>query len=221
MTKARLMLFTAFLAFWPTQAQAANGWWAWLEELSGPGPFKGEVYSFTLGCDGPEGWMPCAAGNSKTKHTIVLRLGHFVSDPDTPRFKDLPVTDADNQGKVGVMPVTGLYLFRLHRSLDVGPGAGFMRVSGDGFSSFYRFVLTPLSVSFTPLDLCGSESNWKRVLRLELDTSYVPQGFKGKDFGNTRTSFDSGPDFLTRGAVVIDIGALIGGAVVTLSNLHR
>jgi hypothetical protein len=39
----------------------------------------------------------------------------------------------------------------------------------------------------------------------------VPQGFKGKDFNNFKTRFDSGPEFLTRFATVIDIGQLIPG----------
>jgi hypothetical protein len=125
----------------------------------------------------------------------------------------------DNRGEVTVVPVTGLYLFRLHKSLEAGPGAGFMRVSGRGFSPFYRLVLTPVSVSFAPLELVGDgKSDWSRVLRVELDTGVVPQGFKGSDFNNSRTTFKSGPEFLTRGGVIADLGALFGALSATI---HR
>lgn len=214
MRKARLILFVVAVGLWPATAHA--GWWAWLEELSGPGPFKGEVFSFTIACARQDAFKACPAGDNNTWKTIVVRFARFTSD-DGPRFKDLPANDADNRGKVTIVPVTGLYLFRLHKSLDAGPGVGFMRVSGNGFSPFYRLVLTPVSVSFTPFELLDKgDSHWKRVLRLELDTSFVPQGFKGSDFDNTRTTFDSGPEFLTRGALVIDLGALFGAASTSL-----
>jgi hypothetical protein len=210
MRKARVILFVAAAGLWPAAAHA--GFLAWLEELSGPGPFRGEVVSFTIACVGPDGVKPCATERPCTRQTIVLRLGRLASG-DGPRFKDLPADDADNRGKMTVVPVTGLYLFRLHRSLLAGPGAGFMVVSGRGFSTFSRLVLTPVSVSFTPLELVNpGNSHWKRLVRLELDTSFVPQGFKGSDFGNARTTFDSGPEFLTRGAAIIDLGAFFGTA---------
>lgn len=212
MRKLRVMALAIVVALWPSTGHA--GFLAWLEELSGPGPFTGEVYSFTIGCVGTEGFKFCPVGDPEFKRTIVLRVAWFNSDADTPRFKDLPATDADNQGKVSVLPVSGLYLFRLRPWLDVGPGAGFMRVSGRGFSPFYRLVLTPMSASFTPFALHEKwqRSPWSQVLRLELDTSFVPQGFTGADFQNSRTSFDSGPEFLTRAAIVVDLGALVGGA---------
>ena len=220
MTKARMILFTVFLALWPTHAQAANGWWAWLEELSGPGPFRGYMFSFTVACVQDDRLKACPAGNADTRQTIVVRFGRFHSKEDRPRFKDLPASDGDNQGEVHVMPVSGLWLFRLHRSLEAGPGIGFMRVSGNGFDAFSKISLTPLSATFTPFALSEdlSKSQWAYVVRLELDTSYFPQGFKGADFNNSRTNFDSGPEFLTRAGFVLDLGALVGA---TRSSLHR
>ena len=41
MTRTRLLLMLIAVLLWPTQAHAARGFWGWLEELSGPGPFKG------------------------------------------------------------------------------------------------------------------------------------------------------------------------------------
>lgn len=219
MRNARYVLLAVLIVMWPATAHA--GFWAWLEELSGPGPFKGDVFTATVLCIGADGERKlCAAPGESTRRMVALRVAWFNSDPDKPRFKDLPAADADNRGKVSVLPVTALYLFHLRPWLDAGGGAGFMRVSGDGFSSFYRLMLTPVSVTLTPFAINEKwqKSQWSQVLRLELDTSYIPQGFKGADFQNSRTSFDSGAEFLTRAATIVDLGALVGA---TRSTLHR
>jgi hypothetical protein len=213
MTRTRLLLMMTAVLLWPTQAHAARGFWGWLEELSGPGPFRGEAISLTLACvEGQtnrlKSCVPTRRDVSEIRRTVMLRIGVFDSD-DGPRFNDLPETDADNQGKVRLFSVTGMYLFRLHRSFDIGPGAGFVRLSGDRFDPFYKLVLTPVNASFTPFALNWPKSRYARILRLELDNSFVPQGFKGSDFNNSRTKFDSGPEFITRAVAVVDVTALI------------
>jgi hypothetical protein len=216
--KARLIIFVVAVALWPAPAHAS--FWSWLEELSGPGPFRGYMFSFTVACVRDGTPKACPVNHEDTRQTIVVRFGRFHSKEDRPRFKDLPASDADNQGEVHVMPVSGLWMFRLHRSLEAGPGIGFMRVSGDGFDAFSKVSLTPLSATFTPFALSEdlAKSRWAYVLRVELDTSYFPQGFNGTDFNNRRTTFDSGPEFLTRAGLVLDVGALYSA---TRSSLHR
>jgi hypothetical protein len=216
--RTRMILFVAILATWPSTAHAS--FWSWLEELSGPGPFGGYMFSFTVACVRDDTLKACPVGNEDTRQTIVVRLGRFTSKADRPRFKDLPASDADNQGDVHVMPVSGLWLFRLHRSLEAGPGIGFMRVSGNGFDAFSKVSLTPLSATFTPFALNKdlAKSRWAYVVRLELDTSYFPQGFNGTDFNNNRTTFDSGPEFLTRAGFALAVGALFSA---TRSSLRR
>jgi hypothetical protein len=209
MTTTRLVLIMIAVLLCPAQAHAARGFWGWLEELSGPGPFRGGGYAQPVACADSEGrlrwcWQPKGEDNA----SLIVSAGVFNSG-DGPRFSDLPATDADNQGQVRLVSVSGLYLFRLHRSLDVGPGVGFFRLSGNGFDPFYKLVLTPINVSFAPLAV-RSSSRYARILRLELDQSFVPQGFDGADFGNRRTTFDSGPEFVTRATLVIDFGALLG-----------
>ncbi len=210
-TRVLLMIMTAVLLS-PTPAYAARGFWGWLEELSGPGPFRGGAVSLTVACtEGAsnrlKSCVPTRRDVSGIRRTVMVRIGVFDSD-DGPRFNDLPETDADNQGRVRLSYVTGLYLFRLHRSFDIGPGVGFVRLSGDGFDPFYKVVLTPMNASFTPFALKWEKSRYARILRLELDNSFIPQGFKGADFNNSRTKFDSGPEFITRAVVVLDVTAL-------------
>jgi hypothetical protein len=216
--KARLLVFVVVVALWPATAHADI--WSWLEELSGPGPFRGDMLSFTVACVRNDKFKACPVGDQDTRQTIVVRLGRLNSYGNRPRFRDLPASDPDNQGDVHVVPVSGLLLFRLHRSLEVGPGIGFVRISGNGFDAFSKLSLTPLNATFTPFALCKdlAKSKWAYVVRIELDTSYFPQGFKGTDFNNSRTTFDSGPEFLTRAGVVFDVGALFGA---TWTSLHR
>jgi hypothetical protein len=211
MTRARLLplMMTAIL-LWPSPAHAARGFWGWLEELSGPGPFKGGGYVQPVACVDPKThrlkWCWRTLDEDKVPQTLMVSVGVFNSG-DGPRFNDLSETDADNQGNVRLWSVSGLYVFRVG-AFEIGPGAGLVRLSGAGFDPFYKLVLTPINASFAPLAL-----KWKtrraRALRLELDSSFIAQGFTGADFNNSRTSFDSGPEFITRGTLVVDFGALI------------
>jgi hypothetical protein len=227
---ARLLLFVVVLAGCPSTAHA--DFLSWLEELSGPGPFRGDMLWVPVACrdrapalvdtDEPSRWHACLVRvttdkeqKSKQKQPVPLlvavKFGWFRSN-NGPRFKDLPATDPDNQGRVSVLPVSGLFLLRLHRAVDVGAGAGFLRVSGKGFDPLYRLSLTPISASVTPLALnCAwQEKRWAYIIRAEFETSYIRGGFKGTDFNNTRTSFKSGPEVLTRVGFAIDTGALAG-----------
>ena len=228
MRTARLLVFVLAAALCPAVAQANI--WSWLEELSGPGPFHGGVIWVPVACrdKGPENdqplqWHPCLVrvttrAEEQIRSTkplpvpliFAVKAGWLRSDPG-PRFKDLPATDPDNQGRVSVVPVSGLFLFRVHRALDLGGGAGLLRVSGEGFDPLYRMSLIPLSGSITPLAFNPEwqDHRWAYILRAEIETSYYFKGFKGTDFNNTRTSFKSGPEFLTRVGFVIDAGALV------------
>ena len=228
MRTTRLLLFVLAASLCPAAAQASI--WSWLEELSGPGPFHGGVVWVPVLChdkdaeklDVPPKWHRCLVKvTTKKEETIratqafpvpvvfAVKVGWLTSD-NGPRFKDLPPTDGDNRGKVSVLPVSGLFLFRLYRALDVGGGAGLLRVSGEGFDPLYRVSLIPVSASLTPLALnrAWQAHPWAYILRAEVETSFHPTGFKGTDFNNTRTTFKSGPEFLTRAGFVIDVGAL-------------
>ena len=67
-----------------------------------------------------------------------------------PRFSDLSPTDEDNLGEVRVVPFSAGVMYHPHRALAFGPAVGFMRFSGERFSSFYKLVLIPMSLSVTP-----------------------------------------------------------------------
>jgi len=209
----RVVLLTALLALWPAHAQAARGFWAWLEELSGPGPFYGKpiIWVTVAGFDPDYSIESCARDFRRERPTLVVRFGSLHTE-DTPRFTDLPPNDPDNRGEVRVIPLSVGVMYHPHSALSLGPSVGFLRFSGERFTPFYKLTLTPMSMAVTPFAF-GTWKNERlaRILRFELETSFVPQGFKGRDFDNSNTRFDSGPEFLTRFATVIDVGELVWG----------
>ena len=141
-----VMLLTA-ATLWPSAAFASRGWLAWLEELSGPGPFSGIVVSAPVLCphDGKVGFC---TDLSTRKHLIVVSFGRLGSG-DNLRFKDLPDT-TENRREVNVLQISGVYTFRMG-ALDLGAGGELLKFSGDGFDSVYRFGSIPASLSLRRL----------------------------------------------------------------------
>ena len=218
----RVVVLLALLTLWPSAAFAAKGWWGWLEELSGPGPFRGYVLSFPVLCVRDGQLVPCYkqlpphsteddAVKFRPKRMVYVSVGSLGSD-DHLRFKDLPDTP-ENRREVNVLQVSGLYMFRLHPAVDVGAGAGTMRLSGEGFDAIWRFTLVPTSVAVRPFAFVKEwkDSRWAGMIRGELETSFVTAGFTAEQFGTPASSFKTGPEFLTRAAVVIDLGVFVWG----------
>ena len=206
MKTIRLLLLIALIAFCPARAYALEGWWDWLDALSGPGPYVG------LGAVGHSFCVPGVSRDSdakcwwenreregRFKQVIDVRTG-WMTDVGDERFQD----DPDDRGSANVWSLEGIYLVRLSGSfeIDMGPGVGLMRFSGkdrsgEDFDAIYRFTIIPVSFSFAPFAPKGVDS-----FRLRLDTIYVPDGFTGAQFGNAVTSFRSGGEFLTRMAIL-------------------
>jgi hypothetical protein len=213
-TRLSLLVITAVL-LWPSPAHAAQGFWGWLEELSGPGPFTGWLFSTPVACRQGDEWVYCGPGklrrdSKEIRRKIELKFGVLSSD-ERQRFQDLPKDATGNVGSVYAVPVTVVYAFRLHRTIEAGPGVGFLRISGSGFKSLYRLTLSPVNATIRPLLARESWENnrWARVVRFEFDTLLVTAGFDGADFGNSETSFRSGREFLTKIGFVLDFGEVI------------
>lgn len=206
----RLVVLLGVITLWPTGAYAAAGWWAWLEELSGPGPFHGFVLAAPIICVRDGEVISCRPGSDETrpKRLVAVSVGKLGSG-DNVRFKDDP--SGPDRREVHVLQVSGTYMFRLHPALDTGFGAGTLRFSGEGFDPLWRFTLIPASMSARPLALVKQWQYkwWAYVVRGEIETSFVTSGFTAAQFGNTTSKFSTGPEFLTRAAVVIDFTPII------------
>jgi hypothetical protein len=212
-TRLSLLLMSVVL-LWPGHAHAAS-FWGWLEELSGPGPFKGYLFSTPVACRQGDAWIYCGPGKlprgaKDIRRKVELKFGVLLSD-EHQRFQDLPRDAEGNVGHVYAVPVTVVYAFRLHPAFDVGPGAGLLRFSGKGFKPIYRLTVAPLHATIRPLlaRRRWGDNRWRRVVRFEIDTALVTAGFDGEDFGNSQTSFRSNPEFLTKFGFVLDFGELL------------
>lgn len=201
MKTIRLLVVIALIAFCPAPAYALEGWWDWLDALSGPGPYHGFGIGQTLFCKAGSNnnFTRLCWRETDQRQIVEARISWFIWDFGDQRFQD----DQGDTRSVNAFAFDGFYLFRINEDLDinVGPGVGLLRYSGDGFDPLYRFTFTPLSFSIAPF-ASRSQSRVARGFRLRLDAMVVPQGFTGEQFGNTVTSFRSGGEFLTRMAVV-------------------
>ena len=178
MTSRRLLLLSALIAFVPASASAGDrSWWAWLEELSGPGYFTGFMVTVDLKCTPPEG----RCGNYKApdltidrgdriNKTISVTFGR-LSSGNRPRFKDLPSATGDpNLDTVYAYPLHTTVRWRLHRSMDLGPGAGVLLFSGNNVNDHVRIILIPVSASWKPALTKQSwrDSRWTRAFQHRL-----------------------------------------------------
>jgi hypothetical protein len=202
MKTIRLLLMIALIAFCPARAYALEGWWDWLDALSGPGPYHGLGFGQTLLCKAESDnnfRTLCWREDAELRQVVEARVSWFIWDFGDQRFQD----DPGDIRSVNAFAFDGFYLFRINDDLDIdiGPGMGFLRYSGEGFDPLYRFTFTPLSFSIAPF-ASRSQSQVARGFRLRLDAMVVPAGFTGGQFGNTVTSFRSGGEFLTRMAIV-------------------
>jgi len=201
------MILMMVAALWPSTAHAARGWWEWLEELSGPGHFDGPAFSFELKCWKGKDPVPCnrfkrpepsIERDQRLDRYLEITAG-WLTSRDRPRFKDLVEAGRDtaaNHEAVYVYPLSAAFMFRPHRSLDLGPGAGVQLFSGKGVEAHSRFVLIPLNLSWKPF---LTKDAWHpgtigRALSFDVQTTVITKGFTGRDFGDATTSFRSGPE---------------------------
>src|SRR5207244_4468202 len=77
--------------------------------------------------------------------------------------------------------------------------AGIMPVFGEGFDSFTRGLITPLSLKIAPF----GEGIAKGVT-LQSETSYIFGGITGADLGNTTTRYATGGEWNVSFAVGYD-----------------
>jgi hypothetical protein len=162
MQKMRLLFLIGLLALSPSPAEA-SGWWGWLEELSGPGPFKGTPpldLSLTVFCGRAAGentkrgdmrwclrpgnlkknpfenlWTPPESDKSNSsKITRGIDLRYFRLASDADKSL-FPADSPADKRAVSVNIVEVLYFLRPYPALDVGVGAGWIHFSGDGLTA--------------------------------------------------------------------------------------
>lgn len=219
MKQMRVLIVMLVVGLWPATAHAARGWWGWLEELSGPGFFDGYVFSTEVRCWKKDGsHIPCSPfGKKGLTNDRKERFARYfeisagaLTSRDRPRFKDLVTSLKDtpaNHRSVWVVPVSGAYMFRLHRSIDLGSGAGVLVFAGKDVEAHARLVLIPVTGSWKfLLTKDGWPNTWlSRAIGLDFHVNYITKGFTGRDFGDTVTTFKSVPEFKVLAGISVDL----------------
>jgi hypothetical protein len=201
MTRARLVMLVVLCAFWPTHAFAQIDPIEWLQDGSGPGPYRnvGRGFFVRLFCvkEDPNGRHrvdTCIADTDDSIKIVVEAQYAFVST-ENPRFNDAPaLTDPFNNSPINVNRFDVMYSYRVSPLLDLGVGIGTYTYSGNGFENQTRLTVTPFQLSFVPLGYFGGDTGkkWGRVLRLKYANHRVIGDLLGSDYGSKSTYVSRG-----------------------------
>jgi hypothetical protein len=181
MKTLRLALLVAACALSPAVASAqAFGWLDWLENLEGPGDWWG----FGVGLHGPTIGRtgPFLQEENVPDHLLELR-GAWIWTTDRQGYK----RSADDDALVQLVQFQPLYRFRTPwRAFDVGAGAGFLTMWGDGIDPVTKPTAS-VNASFVIPQLFRPRRDRTQDLRwfkFEVEPVYVFKGFTGEEFGN-------------------------------------
>jgi hypothetical protein len=204
-------------------ATAALGW---LERLSGPGPFKGPQYAFTLACYGWPGPLSASVGGSAQVADPAASDGHATIlvpfwrchevDPnqllDT---NDNPLSYAALQGqpKPGVRAVLVVPYASVSVAVgfDAGIGFGFVRFTdrnSDVDFSSTKVLFQPIRLTIKPLAPFFDSTKWD-FLQLAFNGTLILQTIRDTDFGALPGTFREPTEMLWQTELRIDIGQLV------------
>src|SRR3989442_10872581 len=174
-TLLRCGALAAVLALWPAAAHAQEGFWDFLEALSGPGPFQGFSISTRTVCardtDGRLHTDWCINDTDPNIKTVMNVEYGWATTGGQARFSDTP----NDVGVVHAHRLHVTYMYRVGPMLDLGIGGGAMWFTGDGFEAQGHPIFTPATVTFTPLGLLRGPTSkkWGRVRRITFSNRYV------------------------------------------------
>ena len=194
---------------------ASAQWWSWMEEYSGPGSFGAKSSSLLISvvCQGKgnsraadaAGYFERAIGLSSAdaRWCVNLDLHGFRADPEP--GQGYPQIDA-RVYEIGAS-------LRLHRSIDVGMGAGWISFTADpdGLDiTTNKFLFTPLRVVLKPAMLFSDyDSNRQRavasIVKVFFKESYVAGLLTGADFGAPANPFQVDGEFIANAGVMVDV----------------
>jgi hypothetical protein len=221
----RRLLTVVFLALGLVAVDArpasAQGFWRWLESLSGPGPSHGWGLEVPLLCTGVR-TLPEATGvrllgcgqRGPTPVPVTVGLSaSFLRGDNTLDYA--PGTPADRIDRVSISTVTGFVDVGIHPAFDVGFGAGLMRIGDLPVASFTRLVLQPIRVAWKPLAMSrtgDARRDYRReFLVIRFDATLIPGGLVAEDFGAVPGTFKTPPgEIIGSYLVLINVLPLLG-----------
>jgi hypothetical protein len=197
----------------PQPAAAWPRWLGFLEELSGPGPFKGGRLGVVLFCvpDAPETPSLAWAGSLECRTNeplpeIVVEFSRYESlrndlFPEDPESVLARVRINTLEGSM-VMPVAG------SKVVFLGAGLGVQRFSGNAFESFLR---PSIHANLRIYPMGELRQRWlRRLVVLSWVPTLVFPGYDWRDFGAPSGTFSESVDLLSgRLHVTFDLTGLI------------
>ena len=219
-TRPTVVLVVALLVCFGTPKPAYALWGGgWLERLSGPGPFWGNVFDARVLCIGAPGatdqtstsdpplgkkltyeladrvWLTGAGCHLLSRDAMRLEVGvdfgFLKSSSNVLDYGNHPgLTDDDKDVGLRTFMVTAD--IRVNRLVDVGAGLGrasFRSPDSNLFSSFSRTVSQPLRVTVRPLGFL-SDSRRTEAFVLRFDATKFHGTFTAEDFGATPGTFN-------------------------------
>jgi hypothetical protein len=194
----------------------AQGWWRWIEQLSGPGPLMGPEFEVGLYCIkepdpksiGSQGLFCDADPNNAVKAAIRLDVAWMWGKNNLtyPAGTDVP----DN-----------VHAFSWLAAVDVAPkpwlefGAGFgaVRFSNTPGTSFSKPAIEPVRVIWKPFAMKSGLTRQEQVRRGAFQIRYrgivLPSGFTAEDFGAVPGTFDAGAEFINSVSFVVNVVNLL------------
>jgi hypothetical protein len=201
-------------------AAGGDGWWGWLEEFSGPGPFKGPFFGSSLG----ENF--CSNQNKFDLKSLRAgtQAGRWVPCiwADQRFFRARP---SNEPGRVFPEVQASLYDFGVSVSHDyvfsIGAGAGFVRFSSTTPTEDLkktRFTVTPIRVTLSPWTMLSnlsksSPDRWKQALGAVKWYGKVicfPGELRGADFGVPNSTYRNDGECNLSHGLQFDVLDLVG-----------
>ena len=213
MKRARLCLLALLFVALPGIAHAESDFWDFLEGFSGPGPFHSYFRSIgaSVHCTNDEGGThrvgTCLSDIDQKIKTVLTAEYAWASSHDNARFETV---DPNNRTPVNTSRVMVNYYYRFSPMLDVGAGVGAFVFTGDGFTNQTHPMLTPLTLTFTPLGFLHGEQSakWGRLIRIKFDEKYILGDINSLDFKSPAGYLKNGE--MNRGvAVAVDFWSLL------------
>lgn len=113
------------------------------------------------------------------KHEVDLRVAYYWKYGVS--YEGVPAKDS-----IKAFKLIGMYKYHPDVHITVGLGGGVMPFfghdeDGNGFNSFSRGVLVPLSVTYAP---ATQGDKWKKSFFMRAEASFITEGFSRGDFKN-------------------------------------
>jgi hypothetical protein len=193
---------------------AAADWWDWLQELSGPGPFKTEGNVMWSICPGPGTVFRPYDNAGPPKLCVFVDVRRFVNWDDDNFLKF---------GRVRLQTYDFGVAWEVRRAVDVGLGFGVMHFAANGTGS-NRLSITPLRTTVKPLLLLADllrkgdalERNrtarrWASILKYYARLSVIPGTIDATNFGvsTSLSDFKAKNDRVASAGFLVDFSELL------------